>query len=135
MLKDGTYRAWFRTPLGQGTGIAHVAGDKIWGCDSVMNYSGTCHVDGDRFTAVVYTTRHTPGHATVFGADHAKLAIEGTYTGKIGRYSATAEDVPGILLDGTLILSEEESLAEKPMASAPAFDPAKLRKLPRMPKR
>ena len=25
MRKDGTYAAWFKTPLGQGTGIAHVA--------------------------------------------------------------------------------------------------------------
>jgi hypothetical protein len=131
MLKDGTYRAWFKTPLGQGTGIAHVAGDRIWGCDSIMNYSGTCHIDGERFTAVVYTTRHTSGHATVFGADHQKLAIEGTYAGKIGRYSATAEDVPGILLDGTLILSEEEDVVDKPTAPTPAFDPGKLRKLPR----
>ncbi|OKO78760.1 hypothetical protein AC629_29980 [Bradyrhizobium sp. NAS80.1] len=132
MLKDGTYRAWFTTPLGQGTGIAHVAGDKIWGCDSIMNYSGTCHIDGERFTAVVYTKRHTPGHATVFGADHSKLAIEGTCAGKIGRYAATAEDVPGILLDGILILCEEEELVPKPTAPAPALDPGKLRKLPRL---
>jgi hypothetical protein len=28
MLKDGTYSAFFKTPLGQGTGIAHVADGK-----------------------------------------------------------------------------------------------------------
>jgi hypothetical protein len=37
MLKDGTYAAWFKTPLGQGTGIAHVADGKIWGRDSIMS--------------------------------------------------------------------------------------------------
>jgi hypothetical protein len=67
MRKDGTYAAWFKTPLGQGTGIAHVADGKIWGRDSIMTYSGSCEVDGDRFTAIVSLERHTEGHATVFG--------------------------------------------------------------------
>jgi hypothetical protein len=59
MLKDGTYAAWFKTPLGQGTGIAHVADGKIWGRDSIMTYSGSCEVDGDRFTASLSIKRHT----------------------------------------------------------------------------
>jgi hypothetical protein len=44
VLKDGTYAAWFKTPQGQGTGIAHVVDGKIWGRDSVMTYSGTCRL-------------------------------------------------------------------------------------------
>jgi len=68
MLKDGTYAAWFKTPLGQGTGIAHVADGKIWGRDSIMTSSGACEVDGDRFTATITIKRHTEGHATVFNA-------------------------------------------------------------------
>src|SRR5215813_13685247 len=67
MLRDGTYAAWFRTPIGHGTGIAHLDDGKIWGRDSIMTYNGSCQVDGDRFTALVSTTRHTVGHATVFG--------------------------------------------------------------------
>ena len=54
MLKDGTYAAWFKTPLGQGTGIAHVADGKIWGRDGVMTYDGTCEVHGDR----IHRDRH-----------------------------------------------------------------------------
>jgi hypothetical protein len=61
MLKDGTYAAWFKTPLGQGTGIAHVADGKIWGRDGVVTYDGTCEVHGDRFTATVTTKRHIEG--------------------------------------------------------------------------
>jgi hypothetical protein len=53
MLKDGTYAAWYKTPLDQGTGIVHVADGQIWGCDSLMTYHGSCKVDGDRFTATV----------------------------------------------------------------------------------
>ena len=129
MLKDGTYRAYFKTPLGQGTGIAHVADGKIWGCDSIMTYSGTCSVDGDRFSAIVLAKRHTEGHATVFGVDDLKMTLEGTCTGKIAHYVGKAEQVPGMLLEGTLILSEEE---EPAAASAPmsTFDPHKLPKLP-----
>lgn len=75
MLKDGIYAAWYKTPLGQGTGIAHVADGKIWGGDSIMSYSGTCEVDGDRFSAIVTLKRHTEGHATVFGADDITLSL------------------------------------------------------------
>ncbi|MGY3425110.1 hypothetical protein ACVWZW_005614 [Bradyrhizobium sp. F1.13.4] len=52
MLKDGTYAAWYKTPLDQGTGIVHVADGQIWGCDSLMTYHGSCNIDGDRFTAI-----------------------------------------------------------------------------------
>ena len=133
MLQDGTYRAYFKTPLGQGTGIAHVANGQIWGCDSIMTYSGTCTVDGDHFSAIVLAKRHTEGHATVFGVDDLKMTLEGTCTGKIGHYVAKAEQVPGMLLEGTLILSEQE---EPPAVSPPmsTFDPNKLPKLPSRPR-
>jgi hypothetical protein len=91
----------------QGTGIAHVADGKIWGRDSIMTYSGTCEVDGDRFTAIISIKRHTEGHATVFGADDLTLRLEGKCFDKLAKYVGTAEQVPGVLLEGTLILSEE----------------------------
>ena len=129
MLQDGTYRAYFKTPLGQGTGIAHVANGQIWGCDSIMTYSGTCTVDGDHFSAILLAKRHTEGHATVFGVDDLRMTLEGTSTGKIAHYVAKAEQVPGMILEGTLILSEQEEPAAE---SAPmsTFDPSKLPKLP-----
>ncbi|MEH2609598.1 hypothetical protein [Bradyrhizobium sp. AZCC 1693] len=131
MLKDGTYAAWFKTPQGQGTGIAHVADGKIWGRDSVMTYSGTCTVDGDRFTATITTKRHTEG-PTVFGSnDELQLKLDGTCPGKIARYVGTAEQFPGVLLEGTLILSEEQPVAPEPSAPPPKFDPDKLPKLPK----
>ncbi|SIN91821.1 hypothetical protein SAMN05443247_00710 [Bradyrhizobium erythrophlei] len=111
MLKDGTYAAWFKTPLGNGTGIAHVADRKIWSRDSIMTYSGTCEVDGDRFTAIVTLKRHTEGHATVFGADDLTLRLDGTCLGKIARYVGTSGQVPGVLLQGTLILNEQQPRA------------------------
>jgi len=131
MLKDGTYAAWFKTPLGRGTGIAHVADGKIWGRDSIMTYSGTCAVDGDKFTATLTTKRHTEGHTVFGGNDELTLNLEGTCPGKIARYTATTEQFPGMLLEGTLMYSEVMPAA--PMASEPIakFNPAKLPKLPK----
>jgi len=132
MLKDGTYAAWYKTPIDQGTGIVHVADGQIWGRDSLMTYHGSCKVDGDRFTATVLTKRHTDGRATVFGVeDELTLEIEGTCPGKIATYTATAGQAPGVVLQGTLILTEQPSPAPERAAQVPAFNPDKLPKLPK----
>ncbi|MBR0753261.1 hypothetical protein JQ604_13810 [Bradyrhizobium jicamae] len=132
MLKDGTYAAWFKTPLNHGTGIVHVADGAIWGRDSIMTYSGTCQVDGERFTGVLRTKRHTEGHDTVFGVDGLTIRIEGTCIGKIATYVGEADEVPGLILEGTLIWSEQATPAPEPGAPLPAFN---LDKLPKLPKR
>lgn len=130
MLKDGTYAAWFKTPQGQGTGIVHVADGKIWGRDGVMTYDGSCEVDGDRFTAMVSTKRHTEGLPTVFGDDHElKLKLTGTCAGRIATYIGTAEQFPGALLEGTLILSEQQPAVPEPRGRTPKFNPDRLPKL------
>lgn len=128
MLRNGTYAAYFTTPLNQGTGIAHVEDGKIWGSDSIMSYEGSYEVDGNRFTGTVRTRRHSEGHATVFGVDDLTLHLEGVCIGKVASYVATADEVPGMVLEGTLIRSEELSAEPKPNRPMPAFDPEKLPK-------
>jgi hypothetical protein len=130
MLRDGTYAAWFKTARGNGTGIAHFADGKIWGCDSILTYHGTCEVDGERFTALISTTRHTEGHATVFGADDLTLRLEGTCTDRIAHYVGTADEVPGVLLEGLLILSEQSMSAPAQKTMPATFRPDRLPKLP-----
>lgn len=133
MLKDGTYAAWFKTPLGQGTGIAHVADGKIWGRDGVMTYDGTCEVDGNRFTATITTRRHTEWLPTVFGDDQElEVKLEGTCAGKVATYTGTAEQFPGVILEGVLIFSEQQGpRATEPREPTPKFALAKLPKLPK----
>ena len=133
MLKDGTYAAWFNTPQGQGTGIVHVAHGRIWGRDGVMTYDGTCEVDGDRFTATVTTKRHTEGLPTVFGDDlELKLKLEGTCSGKLATYTGTAEQFPGVILEGRLLFSEQhQPPAAETRERIPKFVPGKLPKLPK----
>ena len=62
MLKNGTYAAWFRTSLADGTGIVHMADGRLWGSDAIMLYDGTYEVDGERFSAVL-TARRLRGDA------------------------------------------------------------------------
>lgn len=133
MLKDGTYAAWFKTPFGQGTAIAHVAHGKVWGRDGVMTFEGTCEVDGDRFTATIKTKRHTEGLPTVFGDDQElELKLEGTSAGKVTKYVGTAEQFPGVIMEGTLLFSEQQQpRATEAREPIPKFDPAKLPKLPK----
>ena len=133
MLKNGTYQAWFQTPQGQGTGIVHVEDGQICGRDGVVNYHGTYQLDGDRFTATVTTKRHCEGAwPTVFGSDDdLHLTLEGTCPGKIGRYVGTAKQFPGVLLEGTLILSEEQPTKPEANDHGFRFDPSRLPKLPR----
>jgi len=135
VLKDGTYAAWFKTPAGHGTGIVHVADGRIWGRDGVMTYEGSCVVDGDRFTARVITRKHTGGLPTVFGDDQElELKLEGRCAGKIATYVGTADQFPGVLLEGTLIFDER---AHAPAANEapPKFNPEKLPKLKKLPAR
>jgi hypothetical protein len=131
MLKDGTYAAYFNTPLNNGAGVAHCAGGKISGGDSIMTYTGTYTVDGDAFTATLKTQRHSEGHATVFGLDNLTLRLEGKFVGKIGRYIARADEVPGMVLEGTLIQSDEEHSLPKPNRVMPAFNPDRVPTLPK----
>jgi hypothetical protein len=130
MLEDGTYAAWFKTARGQGTGIVHVADGKIWGRDGVMTYDGSCEVDGDRFTATVTTKRHAEGLPTVFGDDQElKLKLEGTCAGRMATYRGTTEQFPGVVLEGTLILSEQQPAPPESSGPMPRFNPNKLPKL------
>jgi hypothetical protein len=118
-----------------GTGIAHIADGKIWGRDGVMTYDGTCEIHGDRFTASVTTKRHIEGHPTVFGSDQElKLQLEGTCAGKTATYVGTTEQFPGVVLEGTLIRSEQQPHAPEPSRPVPQFNPDTLPKLPKRPR-
>ena len=59
MLRDGEYAAWFRTALGSGTGRVLFKDGKISGSDSIISYTGSYAIDGDRFAVTLVTRRHT----------------------------------------------------------------------------
>ncbi|KJC38100.1 hypothetical protein UP09_27095 [Bradyrhizobium sp. LTSP885] len=133
MLKNGTYAAWFRTSLADGTGVVHVADGKLWGSDSIMTYDGTVEADGDRFSVVLTAKRHTAGHATVFGTDDLVVRLEGAWNGAIATCTGRADAVPDLVFEVTLIPSHEVPLAPEANEPAPKFDASKFPKLPRLP--
>jgi hypothetical protein len=78
----------------------------------------------------IASPRHTGGRATVFGVDdELTLHIEGTCPGRIATYTATAEQAPGLVLQGTLIRNEKQPSAPELAKLLATFDPDRLPKL------
>lgn len=129
MLKNGTYAAWFNTPLGEGTGIVHLKDGTISGGSDVLTYSGSYETVGDRFKAVVRTGRHSAGHPTAFGADDLTLRLEGECSTMFSRCAGRADEVPDLHFEATLTLSRPED-APKPDPSPRRYHPERLPSLP-----
>jgi hypothetical protein len=126
MLENGKYAAFFTTPLKQGAGLAYLADGQIEGGDSFMTYAGAYALIGDRFTAVLHVTRHSEGPVSVFGVDNFTLSLEGKLVGKIASFTARANEVPDMILEGTLIRSEQDDFPSKPRRTIAKFDPRRL---------
>jgi hypothetical protein len=73
------------------------------------------------------------GLPTVVGDDHElDVELEGTCAGKFATYAGTADQFPGVILEGMLLFSEQQqpraAQARKPIRK---FAPARLPKLPK----
>jgi hypothetical protein len=130
MFKDGTYSAWYKSPLGEGTGIANFSGGKLAGRDSILLYDGTYEASGDNLTIVARTRRHSAGQPSIYGVDEFELKLEGTVLGKTVVCSGTADVAPGVMVEVTLIPCKTEPTPVEP-APAPRLDASKLPKLPK----
>ena len=103
MLREGDYVAWFRTRLGSGTGRVRLEGGKFLGSDCAIAYSGFYVEDGDRFTAMLRTRRHTAGPETLVGADEVEIALKGSSKGELAYCSGAVAGSPEMKVDVTLI--------------------------------
>jgi len=131
MLRDGTYTAWFRTLLGQGTATVHLAEGRISGGDSFFNYDGTYEIEGDHFTATLSTKRIADGPTTVFGLDEVELKLNGTFRGVIARCSGRSAQAPDLAFEAMLFLGEQET-EEPPQAPRPVSR-SNIARLPKAP--
>ena len=104
MLREGEYVAWFRTALGSGTGRVRIQGGEFLGSDSAIAYSGSYVEDGDRFTAMLKTRRHTAGPETMVGADEVEITLQGSSKGELAYCSGSVAGSPEMKVDVTLIL-------------------------------
>jgi hypothetical protein len=130
MLTDGTYAARFRTPAGQGAGIAHLRGGNVSGGDDILTYWGNYETDGDRFTATIRTKRHSPGRSTIFGIDDLTLRLEGRCSDALARCSGKADEMPDLLFEATLMLSRPEDRKPTVGPSPSEYRPERLPSLP-----
>ena len=130
MLTEGTYIAWFKTPAGEGTGIAHLRAGEITGGDSILAYCGTYSAEGDLFKAVIRTKRHTTGHSTIFGIDELTLRVEGKCNGHLARCHGHADEIPHVLFESTLIYSRPED--PRPQPASLDYHPERLPTPPRL---
>ena len=109
MIRDGQYAAWFRTALGEGTGLVQLANGSISGGDSFFTYAGSYQIDDDRVTAVLTTRRHAAGPASVFGFDEVEVKLAGKIRGMTALCAGTAEQAPGMAFEATLFLGQDTS--------------------------
>jgi hypothetical protein len=103
MLENGKYSAWFRTPLGEGTGVVTLKDGEITGGDTVLAYTGLYSQAGDVFTVDIATKRHTPGQLSVFGIDNVDLTLVGKSTGSVASCHGTSRQAPGMAFEATII--------------------------------
>jgi T3SS negative regulator,GrlR len=121
MLRNGNYSAWFRTRQeegtgimqGEGTGVIELKDGNVTGGDTVLAYTGSYVVDGDKFTAFIATQRHTPGQPSVFGIgiDDVNLTVTGKSTPTTASCTGTVKQAPGLTFEATFI-----RIAEQPRA-------------------
>jgi hypothetical protein len=103
MLRNGSYSAWFRTSLREGTGIVVLEDGKLTGGGTVLAYTGTYFQNGDRFSASIRTQRHTPGQPSVFDIDDVDLTLTGKSTPTMASCTGTAKQAPDLTFRATLI--------------------------------
>ncbi|GAC1615309.1 MAG: hypothetical protein NVS9B12_15630 [Vulcanimicrobiaceae bacterium] len=103
MLENGTYAVWFKTPLGEGTGIVLLRDGTVSGRDTVMEYAGSYRQRGDAFSAKIFMKRHTPGQLSVFGIDDVDIELTGKSTGKIASCQGKSRQEPGMKFEATMI--------------------------------
>ena len=78
MLPDGQYSAWYKTAFADGVGVIELKNERLFGRDTVIEYTGSYKQDGNRFKAKISTRRHSPGQPAMLGMDNLDVEFEGT---------------------------------------------------------
>jgi hypothetical protein len=108
MLKNGKYSSWFRTPLGEGTGVVTIADGKISGGDIALSYEGSYVDDGKILTATFRTWRHSEGAPPVFGIDDLEITVSGkSPSGKVVSATGFAKQAPDLPFEVTLVRMDD----------------------------
>jgi hypothetical protein len=96
-LDDGLYSVAFETPLGAGSGVLVVTGDKLRGGDEAFAYFGTQSPTSHGFTAEIDTKRHSEGRASVFNSEPVHIQLVCKLDGVNAVCTGTAAEAPGLI--------------------------------------
>jgi T3SS negative regulator,GrlR len=90
---------------GEGTGVIELNDGKVTGGDTVLAYTGSYVVEGDKFTAFIATERHTPGQPSVFGIgiDDVNLTLTGKSTPTTASCIGATKQAPGLAFEAILV--------------------------------
>ena len=99
-FEPGLYLIHFRTPFGEGAGVAYLQNGKLRGGDSMMAYVGSYDEGSGKLSADVHVYKHTstPGMTSAFGVDEVDIHLEGTASGGNANLTGTAPQAPGVKL-------------------------------------
>ena len=108
MLKNGRYSSWFKTRLGEGTGVVTLCDGKITGQDVAMAYEGSYADDGERLTATFRSWRHSDSAPSLFGVDEIEVSLSGkSPSGRVVSCSGFAKQAPDLQFDVTLVRMDD----------------------------
>jgi len=105
LITPGKYSVWFKTPVGEGAGVAEFGPNgKLSGGDTTFSYIGTWTQEGDRFRVAISARRIAPGPPGVFGMDEIDIVVSG-HSNDDGSASCTgfAKQSPGLKLEVELV--------------------------------
>ncbi len=103
MLTNGKYSVWFRTALGEGTGIVVLEDGQLSGGDTVIAYAGSYRQAGAEFSADIAIKRHSPGQLSEFGIDDVDIRLTGRSTGTTASCRGKSRQAPGMTFEATMI--------------------------------
>lgn len=105
MITPGKYAVWFKTPVGEGSGVVEFGHDGgLSGGDDTFAYAGTWGQVNGQFKASLSARRVTPGPPGVFGLDAVDIIVSGRSSDGSSTFcSGFAKQAPGMKLDVELI--------------------------------
>ncbi len=104
-MREGLYKAEFKTPFGTGVGVMFLHSGKVSGGNSALYYTGGYSVKDDHWEADIVTRRHTLNLnvASVFGLDLVHVTMDGTVKGDEIIIEGVSSEVPDMQMHGKLI--------------------------------
>ena len=107
VVTPGKYSVWFRTPIGEGSGIAEFFADgRVQGFDSTFTTTGTWSLKDGKFHAKVSAKRTANGPPGVFGLGIDEVDMTVTEIGRDGDTvicTAFAAQAPGLRMEATMM--------------------------------